>query len=270
MSDSGSLVEIDGSYGEGGGQIIRTCLSLSAITGRPVELRNVRAGREKPGLKAQQLAAVRAAASICAAEVTGADVGSTQIRFEPASTVNPGVYRFDIGTAGAAPLVIQTLLLPLCRTETRSRITVIGGTHVPHAPSAEYIDAVSRGAGAAVIIAAECECGFAGFSSLGERGKPMEGVAEDACREFMAWWKTGAAVDEHVADQLLLPGSLIPGESRWTTPRVTEHLQTVLWVVAHFLPIEYRLEPRESGATRVIIQGVEVPKKVSGGSPAKR
>src|SRR5262249_1631332 len=87
----------------------------------------------------------------------------------------------------------------------------------------------SLGPGAAVVLTAECENGRAAFTSLGERGKPMEKVAEDACKEFLAWWKTGAAVDEHLADQLVLPAVVTAGEHRWTTPIVTEHLRTVLW-----------------------------------------
>src|SRR5947208_3416739 len=106
------LIHIDGSYGEGGGQIIRTSLSLSAITGKPVEIANVRARRSKPGLQPQHLAAVRAAASICSANLEGAAVGSTRFVFEPRAEVQAGEYRFDIGTAGAATLVAQTVLLP--------------------------------------------------------------------------------------------------------------------------------------------------------------
>src|ERR1051325_8025003 len=94
--------QIDGSYGEGGGQIIRTSLSLSAITGIPFKIENIRAGRTKPGLQPQHLAAVNAAAAICSAKLEGAHVGSVQLSFEPAAAVKPGGYRFEIATAGAA------------------------------------------------------------------------------------------------------------------------------------------------------------------------
>ncbi|MDQ2800185.1 MAG: RNA 3'-phosphate cyclase, partial [Armatimonadota bacterium] len=105
-----ALIPIDGSYGEGGGQILRTSLSLSVLTGHPVEITRIRAGRSKPGLQPQHLAAVRAAAQICAANMEGDSVGSTRLFFAPQAPAAPGQYHFAIGTAGAAPLVMQTVL----------------------------------------------------------------------------------------------------------------------------------------------------------------
>src|SRR5258708_20357756 len=105
-------------------------------------MREIRAGRSTPGLQPQHLALVKAAAEICAAKLDGADVGSTQLHFEPQMPVQPGNYRFDIGTAGASTLVAQTVLLPLCLAGGTSRIEVTGGTHVPHAPTAEYFSEV--------------------------------------------------------------------------------------------------------------------------------
>ncbi len=340
---------IDGAYGEGGGQIIRTSLSLSAITGTPVEIVNVRKGRSKPGLQPQHLMAVRSAAEICAANVEGAEVGSTRFTFHPGCKPVAGSYHFDIRTAGATPLVAQTLLVPLAHADGDSSVTVIGGTHVPHAPTFEYLQqlyapllrragldveveyeaagffprgggrillrvrpaaflqpvdltergklenltayivtsgvpdhvadrgaatvekamkAVGRpvhmeirrmpspGSGAAVILVAKCEGGYAGFTGLGERGKPMEKVAEAPCREFLEWWKTGAACDEHLADQLVLPAALAHGESRWTTPTVTDHLRTVLWVAQQFLPVQATLEEGTTGSALVQLRGV--------------
>jgi RNA 3'-terminal phosphate cyclase (ATP) len=150
MSNVSGLVQIDGSFGEGGGQIIRTALSLAAITGRAVEISNVRGRRTKPGLQPQHLTAVRAAGSLCAATVSGDSVGSTHLVFEPQTSVQPGDYRFDIGTAGATSLVVQTVLMPLAlvggasggASGTVSRVIVTGGTHVPHSPSVEYLEAV--------------------------------------------------------------------------------------------------------------------------------
>src|SRR5947208_1954066 len=133
------MVRIDGAYGEAGGQIVRTCLSLSAITGQAVEIANIRAGRLKPGLHAQHLTAVRAAAEICDADTRGADRGSVRLLFEPRAPVNPGDYSFDVGTAGATTLVLQTVALPLALAHKESRLTITGGTHVPHAPPAEYL-----------------------------------------------------------------------------------------------------------------------------------
>src|ERR1700720_3134085 len=106
------VIEMDGSFGEGGGQILRTSLALSLLTGTPFHLRNVRAGRAKPGLQPQHLMSVRSAAAIGAADLRGASRGSTDLVFEP-GPVQPGKYRFDVGTAGATGLVLHTLYLPL-------------------------------------------------------------------------------------------------------------------------------------------------------------
>jgi RNA 3'-terminal phosphate cyclase (ATP) len=344
-----NLIHIDGSYGEGGGQIIRTSCSLAAITGRAVQIYNVRAKRTRPGLQPQHLMAVRAAAALCNAKLTGDEVGSVSFTFEPQSEVQPGEYSFEIGTAGAAPLVVQTVLLPLALTGKPSNVRVSGGTHVPHSPPIEYLETVyvpvlcragldvkigyssagfypkgggeievqigaanevqqldfrergklknldafvvtanlpehvgergvqtlekamnaigrkakmerrvkaSPGPGAAVVLTAECENGFAAFSSIGELRKPMEKVAEAPAKEFMKWWKSGAACDEHLADQLVLPMCFVDRESRWTTPEVTEHLRTVLWVVQHFLEVEASLEEQAQGGGVVTLKGI--------------
>lgn len=345
--DSHSGVTVDGSQGEGGGQILRTSLSLSALTGRPVEITRIRAGRSRPGLQPQHLASVRAAAGLCAAALEGAEIGSGRLRFAPQAPPAPGAYHFAIGTAGATALVMQTVLLPLALAPGPSRVTVTGGTHVSHAPTADYLERVylptlarhglaascaspragffpkgggvvqaeiaggslpqpvtltgrgslhsltalvvtsglppsvaergiaavrqglgrsavnlsveareapSVGPGAAVFVVADCEGGWAGFSALGERGKRMEDVAEDACRAFREWWETGAACEEHLADQLVLPMALTPGESRWTTSRVTDHLRTVLQIVPQFLPVEAALTENPNGSGLVVLQ----------------
>ena len=343
-----SSVTIDGSHGEGGGQILRTSLSLSALMGRPVEIVRIRAGRSRPGLQPQHLASVKAAAGLCAAQLEGAEIGSVRLRFVPQAAPTPGAYHFAIGTAGATALVLQTVLPPLAFAPGASRVTITGGTHVSHAPTADYLERVylptlakhglaasvsspragffpkgggdvqaevmggtvsqpvtrtergsllaltafvvtsglppsvaergiaavrqevgrlpveliaeareapSAGAGAAVLLVAECEGGLAGFSAIGERGKRMETVAEEACRAFRAWWETGAACEEHLADQLVLPMALTAGESRWTTSQVTEHLRTVLWVVPQFLPVEAALTENADGSGLVVLQG---------------
>ena len=120
----------------------------------------------------------------------------------------------------------------------------------------ERRDKLSLGSGAAVVLAAQCQTGLAGFTGIGELRKPMEKVAEAPCKEFMHWWKSGAACDEHLADQLVLPLSFTDGESRWTTPVVTEHLRTVLWVVQHFLPTEVVLKEHEDGSGEVRLHGI--------------
>jgi RNA 3'-terminal phosphate cyclase (ATP) len=132
------LIPLDGSQGEGGGQILRTALALSAVTGQGFRVERIRAKRLRPGLRPQHLAAVRAAAIACGAEVHGAFDGSPDLRFLP-GPVAAGEFRFDIGTAGAATLVLQTILPIVATAPTRSRITVTGGTHVPRSPSYHFL-----------------------------------------------------------------------------------------------------------------------------------
>jgi len=346
-------IEIDGSLGEGGGQIIRTGVSLSAITGRPVQIVNIRARRSKPGLQAQHLTAVRAAAALCDAQLKGSEIGSQFLRFTPGPLTEKESFSFDVGTAGATGLVAQTLLAPMLFLPAKPgspgvTAAIRGGTHVPMAPPADYIEAVYRpllqqmGAdiafkmtragffpkgggeveircgearlsapvdrtergrmqrlrlfivtcqlpehvaargvdtlmkdlkgygvpvlvekraldggnpGAAIVLVAECENGGGGWTSLGERGKPMERVATEVLRDFQKWFASSAAVDEHLADQLVLPCSLVRGESRWTTPTITDHLRTVLEIAQRFLPITYTLEERSDGTGMVTVQG---------------
>ncbi len=342
-------ITMDGAYGEGGGQIIRTSVALSAITGKPVEIANIRARRSKPGLQAQHLTSVKAAAALCDAKLFGAELGSQWIRFEPQGLANGGDFRFDVGTAGATGLVAQTVLMPMSIMTDGATAEIRGGTHVPMAPPADYIRSVyvpilrqmcvtaslnlnragffpkgggeidvkvsgrptlpidvtergrlkslsifittsdlpdhvaergvetmmkplkgygvpivpvsqrldSKGAGAAVLLVAECENGTGGWTSLGERGKPMERVAAEAVRGFEKWFKTTAAVDEHLADQLVLPCALASGKSRWTTPEITEHLRTVLFVTQQFLPITYDLAENADGSGTVTLTGAK-------------
>lgn len=324
------MIQIDGSAGEGGGQIVRTSVSLAAVTGRAVEIVNMRARRDRPGLQPQHLAAVRAAAEVCDAAVDGGHVGSRHVLFEPRASPRAGDYVFDIRTAGAATLVLQAVLVPLLLADGESSIEIIGGTHQPMAPAADYlvhvyvpalrrfgahvdveygpagyyprgggrvraileggrlsaVDLAERGdrrsldayvvtsrlpdhvahrgaatvaelvpdaaihvsspdafsAGAAVTIVAEHEGGLGGFSSIGRPGLPMEQVAADACASFATWDRGSAACDERLADQLVLPACLASARSRWTTPRVTQHLRTILEVAAAFVPISWTTE----------------------------
>lgn len=151
----GGWLEIDGSEGEGGGQILRTALSLSMCTGKPFRMVRVRALRAKPGLRRQHLTALRAAAEVSGAAVTGGEVGSLEISFAP-GPVRGGEYRFDIGTAGSAGLVLQTLLPALLRAESPSRLVLRGGTHNPLAPCFHFLERaflpLLRRMGAAVTL----------------------------------------------------------------------------------------------------------------------
>jgi RNA 3'-terminal phosphate cyclase (ATP) len=132
------MLTIDGSVGEGGGQIIRTSVALSLITGKPFRVYNVRARREKPGLQRQHLTAVLSAAEVGRARVDGASVGSREFTFTPGE-VAAGNYRFSVGTAGSATLVLQAVLPPLMTAAGPSTLVLEGGTHNPHAPPYEFI-----------------------------------------------------------------------------------------------------------------------------------
>ncbi len=132
------MIEIDASFGEGGGQILRSALSLSVITGKAMRLSSIRARRPQPGLKPQHLKAVEAAAQISDAHVEGADLGAQILTFQPQS-LNGGEYVFDIGTAGSVSLLLQTICLPLSFAGQPSRLTLIGGTHVPWSPCYHYL-----------------------------------------------------------------------------------------------------------------------------------
>ncbi len=142
------MVVIDGSYGEGGGQVLRTALTLAALTGRPMCIEHIRAGRRKPGLQPQHLTAVRAAAVVCRAYLEGDELGSQALTFVPGGPPRPGKYTFDVaeaarrGSAGSVSLVLQTVLLPLALGDGESHLTLRGGTHVPWAPPVPYLEHV--------------------------------------------------------------------------------------------------------------------------------
>lgn len=349
------MVLIDGSYGEGGGQVLRTSLALSVLAGKAVRLERIRAGRRKPGLQAQHLTGVLAAARLCDAELEGAQLNSTVLTFAPRQPPQAGEYRFDVaeqrkgGSAGSISLVMHTLLLPLAWAEGESKVTVRGGTHVAWSPPFQHLERVylgmlrrmgltgrakiarygwyprgggevtvwvsgvadrtlsplqltergrlrqlwglsayselpahvgerqrrraeqrlrgaglhprfevqrapSPGIGTAVVLVAECDQVVAGFSALGERGKPAEQVADEACDAFLRWWRSGAAVEMHLADQLILPLALASGPSTFTTCRLTQHLLTNAWVVQQFLPVGIEVEGDEGGPATVHVR----------------
>jgi RNA 3'-terminal phosphate cyclase (ATP) len=172
---------IDGAHGEGGGQILRTALVLSAVTGRPLTIENVRAGRPKPGLAAQHLTGVRAVARLCQARVAGDALGSTRLEFAPTRAVAAGDYDFDVaearlgGSAGATTLVIQSVVPPLALAAGRSCVSVHGGTHVPWSPSADYARDVWLPALATMGVEAEIEIVCFGWFPVG-RGEVRAAV----------------------------------------------------------------------------------------------
>ena len=132
------MITIDGSFGEGGGQILRSSLALSLVTGKPFRIERIRAGRKNPGLQRQHLTAVRAAAEVSRAELEGDRPGSTTLVFQPGA-VRPGDYHFSIGTAGSTTLVVQTVLPALMLAPAPSRLVLEGGTHNMNAPPFDFL-----------------------------------------------------------------------------------------------------------------------------------
>jgi RNA 3'-terminal phosphate cyclase (ATP) len=161
------MLEIDGSFGEGGGQILRSSLALSLLTGKPFRLRKIRANRQpKPGLRPQHLASVRAAAQIGPAKVTGDAVGSSQLTFEPGQ-VTAGKYHFAIGTAGSTALVLHTVYLPLALAGGTSELVLEGGTHNEKAPCFHFLQTTWRAYMARVGLTVSLEMERPGFYPRG-------------------------------------------------------------------------------------------------------
>jgi RNA 3'-terminal phosphate cyclase (ATP) len=344
------MLIVNGAYGEGGGQILRTTLSLSALLKIPVRIESIRANRKKPGLMPQHLTAVKALQAICQARVEGAFIGSRALTFEPARP-RAGEYHFDVGTAGAISLILQTLLLPLAFAGSESLIHLTGGTHVPWSPPIHYLEMVflpvllrigvqveinlikwgwypqgggmiqarikpaeklkplslgqpwkpnrikvicasshlpghirererhrveehlrqkdltadydlteghSPGQGNMVFIAATGEAGSAGFTSMGQRGKKAELVAEEAVDTLLAFLESGASVEEHLADQLVPYLALAEGPSEILIQKISSHLETNLWVVRHFFQEEIKLG-EEGRLGRLTMSGIGIP-----------
>jgi RNA 3'-terminal phosphate cyclase (ATP) len=316
----GADLTIDGSAGEGGGQILRSSLALSMVTGKPFTIERIRAGRKKPGLMRQHLTCVRAAAAVCAADVEGAELGSTRLVFRP-GPIRGGSYEFDVGGAGSTSLVLQTVALPLATTD--STVRVRGGTHALWAPIYEFLahawlprvqqagaqlelalkehgfypagggevvmttqrsrfqalhlqpstDVVleltaivaglpegiarreltsaaellaqervqlrsatvrSAGPGNAIWISARDQTGACNvFSAIGERGVSAEDVGVEVANSFLRWRKVMTHVEEHLADQLMLPIALA-GEGSYTCSDLTLHSRTNIEVIHAF------------------------------------
>ena len=335
------IVTIDGAHGEGGGQILRTALTLSAITSRAFRMVNIRAKRRKPGLLPQHLSATRAAAAITEATVLGDRLGSGELTFAPSHPPQPGSYLFDVaeiaghGSAGSTTLILQTILVPLALMKGPSKVVVRGGTHLEWAPAyddfanaylpalrrmgfdanaeligwgwypagggevlcavrgapdgaalrtgwPQPINALTRGPlnritgravaanlpahisqrmcdraraalsdlgvpvqietlnvravcpGAGLYLLAEYEPLAASFSAHGRQGKPSEAVAEEAVAALREHHASGAVVELHLADQLLVPLALAAGPSLFTMARPTAHLATNAWTIEQF------------------------------------
>lgn len=168
------MILIDGSQGEGGGQVLRTALTLSVLTGKPTRIENIRARRSNPGLRPQHLTAVQAAAAICGAQTDGAELESRTLEFVPEGPAQAGNYTFDVaqiagqGSAGSVGLVLQTVLTPLAMATGTSRIVLRGGTHVPWAPSIDYVRSVFLPTVAKMGLTADVELDRWGFYPVGQ------------------------------------------------------------------------------------------------------
>ncbi|MCK5620704.1 MAG: RNA 3'-phosphate cyclase [Alphaproteobacteria bacterium] len=347
-------LHIDGAHGEGGGQILRTALTCSALFRRPVRIENIRAGRKNPGLAAQHITSIRAAGAICAARIEGDVLGSETLTFAPQAAVQPGAYHFDVaearegGSAGATSLVLQTVLLPLALADGVSQVTIQGGTHMRWSPPFDYLRNVwlpslhgigidaelaldawgwfpigqgriratihghkdgwpkpmaleQRGAlievagravaanlpahiaqrmtdragallaglgvpvaieplrvraacaGAGIFLTARYETVACGFSALGARGKPAEQVAEEAVAALMAHRNGGAALDQHLGDQILAPLAVANGPSRYSVERISGHLETNAWLIERFGLARVGLERSADGTGLVTV-----------------
>lgn len=344
------MLEIDGSMGEGGGQVLRTSLSMAALTQRPFRLTNIRANRSKPGLRPQHLTAVQAVASLCQAQLRGAALNSQVLEFWPQSRPRGGNYLFDVrdaaqgGSAGAVTLILQAILWPLLFADAPSRVVLRGGTHVPFSPPYHYLAEVALPAfarlGARVTLSLEgwgwyplgggqitavihpitrlqaaeflpapvtqvrglaavtnlpahipqrmarrahnllSEAGLrplvqpvretgagpgaglmlwaenAGVTSLGRKGLPADQVAETAVAQFLAFVDNKVAVDEHLADQLLIPMALANGRSSFTTQRITQHTLTNAALLRQWLQIDLSIEGAENQSGYITVNGI--------------
>jgi RNA 3'-terminal phosphate cyclase (ATP) len=321
-----------------------------------VRIEKLRANRKKPGLAAQHLTSVRAAAMLCDAELEGAELGSQTLQFIPRKQVKAGDYFLDVaearegGSAGAVMLVLQTLLLPLALAKGVSSVVLCGGTHVDMSPSFDYVHDVwlpmlarmgvraelslvrsgwypvgrgeirlriseagelnslrldhrgplrtitgralaanlplhisermaghARGLlqqagmaaeieaavmqaacpGAGLYLTAHYQNCLAGFGAQGKRGKPAEQVAEEACAALLSHHRSGAALEPHLADQLILPAALCRGESVFSVEHISPHLVTNAWVVERFGLARIDIVPAagETGLVKVLASG---------------
>jgi len=324
-------IHIDGSFGEGGGQILRTSLAMAGITGKRLQITNIRAKRDKPGLGKQHLACVEAACKVCNAKCKGDELRSMALDFMPGE-IQSGNYKFDIGSAGSALLVAQTVLPILFNAKGASKITVTGGTHNTWAPPYDFIMDSFLPVISAAGFKAECkleqygfypagggkisfeinpykfekaidlcdvngeakitakiytsklpiniaqkqrkllvnsglkideiehvdvrECVGAGncvvisivkgnhtsvFTGFGAKGKPSEKVIAEVVNDARDYQESGAAIEHHLADQLVIYMG-IQKTGRFITNRLTKHLTTNMEVIKKFLTVDFSIE----------------------------
>lgn len=161
------MIEIDGSYGEGGGQIVRTAVALSAVTGKPVRIKKIRQGRPKPGLAPQHAQAISALARLCSAKIMGVVPGSSEISFDPGE-IRGGNYRIDIGTAGSITLLMQCLMPATLKADSPVTLEIHGGTDVLWSPTIDYFKNVFLPALACFKAKASIEIRQRGYYPIGQ------------------------------------------------------------------------------------------------------
>src|SRR5438309_937828 len=235
------MIEVDGGRGEGGGQLLRMALALSALTDTPVRVARIRAGRPTPGLAAQHVTAINAVAALCEAEVTGVSVGASSIEFRPGKLA-AGRFSFDVGTAGSTTLVLQALLPVAAAAPGAVRVRLIGGTDVRWSPP---IDDFNR-----VFLPLLLSLGA---DSLAERGKRSERIGEEAATSLGAEIESQATLDVHAADQLLVYLARAGGPSWFRVRSVSGHLETMMWLIPQFLPSRFAVT-RERGGCEVSVE----------------
>lgn len=336
-----ATLDIDGSYGEGGGQLLRSAVALAAVTGRDTIVHSIRAKRRPPGLAPQHLAAVAAVAQLSNATVEGLSLRSQRIRFIPGNAISERI-QCDVGTAGSITLVIQALLPPMVMSQHTINARIIGGTDVRQAPPIDYfahvllpllaklgvgarIEVVKRGyyprgggevhlevfpctlrpysfdergelvridgrvhvsnlpehiaarmrnafvtrmssirsapldlpvsvlddsratgTGGAIVVWAQSQHSLLGAARCAERGVPAESLGSAVAEELTADLASGATLDQHASDQVLVFLALAGGGS-FCTRAISSHARTAMWLIEQFLPVRFDIERKGDG-----------------------
>jgi RNA 3'-terminal phosphate cyclase (ATP) len=340
------LFEIDGSFGEGGGQILRTSVALSSILKKSVRIINIRARRNNPGLRPQHIAAVQAIGEMCGAEIDNLNLGADWISFKPSDRTESSL-KFDVGTAGSVTLIMMAAIPASIGNGGGCEMELVGGTDVKWSPTLDYfryvvlpayrligieveIDVIRRGfypkgggivktrihstnhldsvnlitksipnplaisicaklprsvaerqmsaalnylfeqgvgwtdmkidvedsisAGSSIVLYSVGDDGpFVGADTIGERGKPAEKVGRQVAQLFLKEYHSGAPIDAHLGDMLVMPLFLAKGDSKIRVSSITQHMNTDLHVASQLTGRRYNVENNKDGTTTVTI-----------------